>query len=258
MSSPSHGGLLSSKREEVGMVRKKIFEIVEPMESTPSRIYDAVMFVSIIVSLIPLAFHSDNTIFAWVDHITTALFVVDYVARLLTADKKMQRGATSFLIYPFTPMAIIDLVSILPGILAVNQGLKLFRLARLFRAMRVLRVFKAARYSKNIDLIMRVLRRQRNLLSAVCGIAGVYVLVSALVIFNAEPDSFATFFDAVYWAVVSLTTMGYGDIYPVTTIGRVITMLSSVLGIAVVAMPASIITAGFMEEVEKKQGGGDK
>lgn len=239
-------------------MRKKIFEIIEPMESVPSRIYDAMMIITIIGSLIPLAFHTDNRIFAWVDHITTAIFVVDYAARLFTADIKVQRGFISFLIYPFTPMAIIDLVSILPGVLAVNKGLKIFRFARLLRAMRVLRVFKVARYSKNIDLIMRVLRRQRELLSAVCGIAVVYVLVSALVIFNVEPDSFTTFFDAVYWAVVSLTTMGYGDIYPVTTIGRVITIFSSVLGIAVVAMPASIITAGFMDEMEKKQGDDDK
>ncbi len=75
------------------------------------------------------------------------------------------------------------------------------------------------------------------------------MLISALVIFNVEPDSFETFFDAVYWATVSLTTMGYGDIYPVTTFGRIVTMVSSVFGIAIIALPAGIITAGFMEEL---------
>ena len=67
-----------------------------------------------------------------------------------------------------------------------------------------------------------------------------------------EPDSFDTFFDAVYWATVSLTTVGYGDIYPVTGIGRVVTMLSSIFGIAIIAMPSGIITAGFMEELSIK------
>lgn len=233
-------------------MRKKIFEIVEPMENIPSHIYSAIMLIAIIVSMVPLAFHSEKLIFTRIDCITTALFLIDYIARLLTADLKVKRGATSFLVYPFTPMAIIDLVSILPGILSINKGFKLLRLARLYRVMRVFRIFKAARYSKSTNLILRVFNRQKELLSAVCGIAAVYVLVSALVIFNAEPNSFITFFDAIYWAVVSLTTMGYGDIYPVTTVGRVITMLSSILGIAVVAMPASIITAGFMEEIEKK------
>ena len=77
-------------------------------------------------------------------------------------------------------------------------------------------------------------------------------LVSALIIFNVEPESFYTLFDAIYWATVSLTTVGYGDIYPVTTAGRVITMLSSVLGIAVVALPAGIITAGYMSEIQEQ------
>ena len=64
-----------------------------------------------------------------------------------------------------------------------------------------------------------------------------------------EPDSFNTFFDAIYWATVSLTTVGYGDIYPVTAIGRVVTMLSSFFGIAIIALPAGVITAGYMSEI---------
>ena len=66
-----------------------------------------------------------------------------------------------------------------------------------------------------------------------------------------EPDSFRNFFEAVYWATVSLTTVGYGDIYPITTMGRIITMASSIFGIAIVALPAGIITAGYMKELEK-------
>ena len=74
-------------------------------------------------------------------------------------------------------------------------------------------------------------------------------LSSSLVIFNVEPDSFHTFFDAIYWATISLTTVGYGDIYPITTLGRMITMVSSFMGIAIVALPAGIITAGYMKEI---------
>ena len=80
-----------------------------------------------------------------------------------------------------------------------------------------------------------------------------YVLISALIIFNVEPDSFGNYFDAIYWATVSLTTMGYGDIYPVTAAGRVVTMISSIMGIAIVAMPAGIITSGFMDELNKQK-----
>lgn len=79
-----------------------------------------------------------------------------------------------------------------------------------------------------------------------------YIFISAIVIYNVEPDSFNTFFDAFYWATISLTTVGYGDIYPVTPIGRCVTMISSLIGIAIIALPSSVITAGYLEEVSKK------
>ncbi len=122
----------------------------------------------------------------------------------------------------------------------------------MIRTFRIFRVFKAFRYSKNLIIIIDVLRSSRNALLAVCSLAVGYVLVAALVIFNVEPDSFDTLFDAIYWATVSLTTVGYGDIYPVTVTGRVVTMLSSVFGIAIVALPAGIITAGYMKAVDKE------
>lgn len=79
-----------------------------------------------------------------------------------------------------------------------------------------------------------------------------YIFISAIVIYNVEPDSFNTFFDAFYWATISLTTVGYGDIYPVTPIGRCVTMISSLIGIAIIALPSSVITAEYLEEVSKK------
>ena len=92
-----------------------------------------------------------------------------------------------------------------------------------------------------------------GLLGTVAGIATGYVLFSALLIFNVEPESFDRFFDAVYWATVSLTTVGYGDIYPTSTLGRIVTMISSIFGIAIVALPAGILTAGFMEALNNKE-----
>jgi voltage-gated potassium channel len=117
--------------------------------------------------------------------------------------------------------------------------------------MRVLRVFKAMRYSRSFEIIGNVTRSSKESLIAVCALAGGYILISALVVFNVEPDSFGSFFDAIYWATVSLTTVGYGDIYPVSTMGRIITMASSIFGIAIVALPAGIITAGYMNEINK-------
>ena len=102
-------------------------------------------------------------------------------------------------------------------------------------------------------MILGVFKKAKESLLVVCGIAVIYTLVSALVIFNVEPDTFNNFFDAVYWATVSLTTMGYGDIYPVSVAGRIVTMVSSFMGIAIVALPAGIITSGMMEEINKQK-----
>lgn len=237
-------------------MRKRIFEIVEVSSGDDifSRIYDVLMMIVIVVSLIPLAFKTDYFAFQIIDKICVAIFIIDYILRLATADFKYgKRSLVSFVRYPFSFMAIIDLVSILPSISAINSGFKVLRVMRMVRALRVFRVFKAARYSKSLRIIAEVFKKSKGPLSAVGTLAIVYVLASALIIINVEPESFESFFDAVYWATVSLTTMGYGDIYPVTTIGRFVTMLSSVFGIAIIALPSGIITAGYMSELEKDE-----
>jgi voltage-gated potassium channel len=232
-------------------MRKRLYEIIEVARDgdVVSMVYDSLMLCTIIVSIIPLAFKTTNLMFHYMDAITTVIFIIDYAFRWMTADYKMHNGALkSFIKYPFTPMAIIDLISILPGVTLLSDGFRLFRLFRIFRTFRV---FKAFRYSKSIIIIVRVIRNSREALMAVCTLALGYIIVSALIVFNVEGDSFETFFDAIYWATVSLTTVGYGDIYPVTTAGRIITMISSIFGIAIVALPAGIITAGYMEALQE-------
>ena len=232
-------------------IKERIYNLVEPPNSDNQKadLYDVIMFISLVVSIIPLAFKTHYLFFDIIDKITFFIFLFDYFLRWITADIKSNKGLFSYLKYPFTPMAIIDLLSILPSATALNNGLRLFRILRLSKTFRIFRVFKAFRYSKNVAMIVNVFQKQKGSLVAMCWIAGAYILISALIIFNVEPQSFDTFFDAIYWATVSLTTVGYGDIYPVTTIGRIITMISSVFGIAIIAMPAGIITAGILDEL---------
>lgn len=236
-------------------MRKRIFEIIEVSKDNDriSSIYDAGMMAVIICSLVPLAFKQTNALFSAIDKVTVEIFVLDYLIRLLTADLKLKHGAASFVIYPFTPMAIIDLLAILPSFSILASGFRVLKLFRLLRTFRVFRAFKMFRYSKSVIVISDVIRSQRAPLVAVGTMAVGYILVSALVIFNVEPDTFNSFFDAIYWATVSLTTMGYGDIYPVTTIGRIVTMISSFIGIAIVALPAGIITAGYMDRINSEK-----
>ena len=236
-------------------MRKQLYEIIEPADGDNrlSRIYDFIMMATIIIGIVPLAFKQTNAIFRWIDYITVSIFILDYLLRLITADYKVKKSVLSFFLYPITPMALIDLLSILPSMTMLNEGFRLLKLFRLMRTFKVLRIFKFLRYSKSFEMIGNVLRKQKKVLSAVATMAVGYILISALVIYNVEPESFNTFFDAVYWATISLTTVGYGDIYPVTTIGRVITMISSALGIAIIALPSGVITAGYIAEINNKE-----
>ena len=236
-------------------MRKKIFEIIEPSQKSNvlSSIYDVCMIVVILLSILPLCFKESSNVLKGIDYFCLTIFIVDYFLRWLTADYKYNKQIfVSFVRYPFGIYAIIDIMSILPSITIVNSGFKLLRIFRMLRAFRVFRAFKMFRYSKSVRIIASVFKKSKESLIAVGTLAVAYIIISALVVFNVEPESFNNFFDAVYWSTVSLTTVGYGDIYPVTTIGRIATMVSSVFGIAIVALPAGIITAGYMSEIDKK------
>lgn len=242
-------------------MRKRVFEIIEASKDGDklSTAYDLFMMAAIIVSLVPLGFKTETAPLRVMDKACVVIFVIDYLLRWLTADLKFdQKSAVSFFRYPVSFMAVIDLLSILPSVTVLNKGFKVLRVLRMLRALRVLRVMKFARYSKSVRIIANVFKKSKEPLLAVGTLATVYVIVSALIIINVEPDSFRNFFDALYWATVSLTTMGYGDIYPVTTIGRLVTMISSVFGIAIVALPAGIITAGYMDEINKNEDNEEK
>lgn len=229
-------------------MREKVYKVLEG-DSKASSIYGRVMTAVIVLSLVPLCFWEENAVFNAVEYVCVSIFIADYIARWVTADYKLNKGAVSFVIYPFTPMAIVDLVTILPTFIALNPAWRTLRVLRLLRALRAFRLF---RYSKSMMAIANVFSKQRGKFLVVVVLALVYIAVSAMIMFNVEHETFPVFFDAVYWSVVSLTTVGYGDLYPMTDVGRVIAMLSSFVGIAIVALPSGIIAAGLMEELDKK------
>lgn len=249
-------------------MRERLFNILEIANADDwvSRIYDIFMVICILCSLFPLCFKYSTPLLRQMDHVCVVIFIIDYLLRWGTADYKLpNKGKWAFARYPFTAFAVIDLLSILPSLTIVNNSLKLMRLFRMTRLLRLLlinkgiRAFKLLRYSKNFQIVLNVIRRERQPLFSVCMLSVGYVFLSALVMFQVEPENFESFFDAIYWAMVTLTTVGYGDIYPVSDMGRVVSMLSSFMGIAIVALPTGIITAGFMSELndmedeEKKQ-----
>lgn len=242
------------------MNRSKIYELIErgSTSNKSSLVYDIIMLISISLSIVPLVFIKEYNVFKWIEIITVSIFIIDYLLRWLTADYKLGKNGWSFLIYPFTPMAIVDLLSILPGACALSSGFKLFRITRLFK---ILRVFKFLRYSNKLEILWRVIKKEKGVLFSVLGISIFYVFITALIMFNAEPHvnpetgiaTFESFFDALYWATVTLTTVGYGDLCPVTDLGRFISMLSSLFGVAVIALPSGVITASYLDELRESK-----
>lgn len=242
-------------------MRQKIFEIIERDENDNliSKLYDRIMQLAIFVSIIPLMFRGQNVIFTTIESVVTILFVTDYLLRWLTADlRSKKKGIWAFVLYPFTLIAIIDLLTILPAISYVNDSLRVLRTWRLLRILRIAKVFK---YYEPLQIVMEVFRKKAPVLLTVVGFALFYIFVTALFMFNVEQSVnpktgelfFDDFFDAIYWSTCTLTTVGYGDIYPISDIGRIVSMISALVGIAIIALPSGIITAGYMEEVQERK-----
>ena len=240
------------------MNRKELFTIIEKSDGTSrlSRAYDIFMLCMIVLSVVPLAFWEQHTLFIYIEWLTTAVFIIDYILRWTTADYKVGNGKASFWIYPFTGWAIIDLISILPSLNFLGKG---FKIVRTIRLLKLLRLLKALRYSNQILIFLDVLKRERRVLYSVLIISVIYILVTALIMFNCEPHdaenpTFETYYDALYWATVTLTTVGYGDVCPVSNIGRFIGMLSAIFGVAIIALPSGIITASYLDELKVMKG----
>lgn len=236
--------------------RNSIYGIIEPRNKlkTFSKLYDVLMVVAIVASITPLAFRHQERWMALLDRVSCSIFILDYLLRWLCADKFGRKSRISFFLYPLRPMAIIDLLSILPSLTILNTAFKLFRVTRLFKILRVVKVF---RYYVPLQIMIRVIRKESMTLMTVFAFAVFYILITALIMFNVETtidpstgeNVFENIFDAIYWSACTLTTVGYGDICPVSNIGRFFCILSSLIGVAIIALPSGVITAAYLDEI---------
>ena len=231
-------------------MRRKIYNIVHIYDGNIlSIIYKYFMIFVIVASIIPTTTKERLPIFEKIDCFCLVIFIIDYLLRWSTADYKFGVFKfKSFLKYPFRIIDIVDLLSIFA---LISSVFGLFNDHNIATAMTVFRIVRICRYSKSVRFIFAILQKSKKPLTAVGGLAIGYILISAIIMFNVEPNSFNDFFDAIYWSTVSLTTVGYGDIYPVTLMGRTVAMISSFFGIAVVALPAGIVTAEYLGMIKE-------
>lgn len=188
-------------------------------------------------------------IFEIVEIASVAIFSVEYGLRLLAAPAALRSDgnlAPAFR-WAITPLALFDLLAILPTLLGIGD-------LRVLRALRLLRLLKLGRYNAALQLLGRVMRRTQATLLTTLFLVLIALLLTASLLYYAEhdvqPDTFTSIPASMWWSIATLTTTGYGDVAPVTTMGRVFAGATSIVGIGLVALPVGILASAFIEELK--------
>lgn len=249
-----------------GHLKKRVYEIIEKAKEgdIASRIFDYSILGLISLTVISIIIESYNNLSLtyskqlWYFEIfSIIIFTIEYGLRIWTSDemfpelsKKQARKK-----YVFSFMAIIDLLAILPFYLPMILPFDL-RFLRIIRLTRFLRIFKLNRYSKALGLIGKIIKEKKEELLATIFIMLFIIMISSTLIYYMEseiqPESFPNIVDSFWWAIATLTTVGYGDVYPVTGFGKILASIIAISGIGLVALPTGILSSGFMEELSNK------
>lgn len=198
-----------------------------------------------------------GSLFLYLEWGFTIIFLGEYLVRLWVAGEnpKFSDGLRGIFRYARTPAAILDLLAIAP-ILITFGGNEAFML-RLFRLLRVLRLARLGRFSEAMNYIVAAVRSRRHELILSFFAAVVLLIVSATVLYVVEaghqPEAFGSIPRAMWWAVATLTTVGYGDVYPITILGKVFASISAIAGIALIAMPTGILAAAFSDALQTRR-----
>jgi voltage-gated potassium channel len=248
-------------------LEKTLYYIVDEHDESNrlSKAFNYFLMALIVLSVGEMALETDKSIyepykqyFDIFDFFTVMVFSVEYIIRIMTSHLDPEyRGKTrweSIRSYIFSFAGIIDLVSILPFFWDFNK-LDLREL-RMLRLLRFLRVFKITRYNSSMKLVGDVIKDKSSEIGVIMGLIIIIMIIASFMMFYAEqqaqPDVFTNVLDCLWWAVVTMTTIGYGDVYPVTVLGKVVGSVMALLGIGLVAMPTGIISAGFLEKVNER------
>ena len=239
-------------------MRTRIYEIIARPKrgDNASHLYDLFIVLVSVLSLVPVVFHPNNVsegaqrILEIIDIVAVYILCFDYLLNWMTFDiAQDKRGKwTEFLKYPFTLTAIVNLLSILPTLNLLPSE---------FLFLRVLRIIRLFRYSRHLTIIINVFIRERKTLGSILILALAFVFTIALLMFTFEPTTFDNFVDALYWSTITLTTIGFGDITPESDLGYILTSISSIIGIFILALPAGIMTGGFLQQLRRQEEEGD-
>ncbi|MEG4578870.1 ion transporter [Microcoleus sp. MON1_C5] len=244
-----------------------IYEILETSDSSNfySLADDAIItglivinVAAFIASTSPTLSQQHISILENIEIVSSLVFTIEYVLRLwvCTVDCRYSHPLWGRLRYALTPLSLIDLISILPFyFLLLFSNLNF--VVNLIRVLRLLRLLKMSRYSESVRTMGAVLSaKKEELIATAFAVFILLIFASSIMYFvehEAHPKAFGSIPDAMWWGVVTLTTVGYGDIYPITPLGRFLGAILAFLGIGIFALPAGIIAAGFSEEVQRRK-----
>lgn len=189
--------------------------------------------------------------------VSVIIFTLEYILRLWVADYSYpdKKPYKARIRHFFSSMAVIDLLAIIPFYVPFIIPIDL-RALRLLRLLRIMRIFKVNRYSKAMQTVVKVIDRKKDQLLSSVFVAGLLLIIASVLMYNvenaAQPEIFTSVFHSMWWAVATLTTVGYGDIYPITVLGKVLASLIAVIGIGIVAIPTGIVASGFTELVQEQ------
>ena len=245
-------------------VKEKAFEIIESGKTPLSKIINITIVILIFLTLITVVastFDISNSlriIFSKFEIFSTIIFTVEYILRVWTSDLLYPELSPirARIKYIFSFMALIDFIAILPFYLLFFIKIDLQAL-RTLRALRLLRIIKINRYTTALKTITQVFKNKANQLISSMVVVGLLMIIASVLMYNfeseAQPDKFSNAFDSLWWAMSALTTVGYGDVYPITVAGKILGIVIAIIGIGMVAVPTGIITAGFSEVLHNKK-----
>jgi voltage-gated potassium channel len=238
-------------------LRQRLKAVVESRDTRAARMFDAFIYIAILVSLVEFSIETVPGLppdvrsgLLGIEVATVLIFTVEYLLRIYVSDNRLK--------FVLSGWGIVDLVAILPFYLSLGVDL---RTLRILRFLRLARALKIGRYSKAVQLFSRAFRIARAELVLFLAAMLMLIYLSAILIYyfenEAQPEVFSSVFASLWWAVVTLTTVGYGDTYPITVGGKVFTFFILMIGLGTIAVPSGIVAAALAEARRAERSGGD-
>lgn len=255
------------KESKSQLLKQKIYHLVEKGShgSKVNLIFDYSIMALIVLNVIALILDTIPVIketmgqFFWIFEVCSVIiFSIEYIMRIYVSDLTYPSSNKfkSILKFIFSPFGLIDLLAIIPFYLPFLIKIDL-RFLRILRLMRFMRIFKIHRYNNSLTLIYSVVKEKKAELAITGFVALLILLVASFLMYYVEgdvqPDKFPNMLSCLWWAIATLTTVGYGDVYPITGLGKFLSAIIAVLGIGLVALPTGIISAGFVDKIVKKK-----